>query len=197
MSLYNISSEYAELLEKIDEIAEWDAGTDADGHYVDENGNVIPDPATYREEMTAALFDTLEAVEGELGNKLANCAAYAKQLKVEADALNAEAKVLKDRYAKKSRALDRLKTYIQDCMEVAGLKKIDEPLAKISIRQNAESVSVASDAELIDWAISTGHDDLLRFSAPDINKTAIKHAIAAGEEIPGCSMVRTKSLIIK
>lgn len=197
MQLFNIASRYAEILEKIDDFTGWEAGTDADGRFIDDAGNIIDDPATYRDEMTTALLDTLDAVDGEMREKLASCAAFAKQLKVEADALNAEAKILKDRYVKKCRALDRLKAYIQSSMEAADMKKLDEPLARISIRQNAESVAVDSEADFIDWASSTGRDDLLRYAAPDINKTAIKAALQAGEEIPGCQMVRTKSLIIK
>ena len=84
-----------------------------------------------------------------------------------------------------------------DCMINADVKKVDEPLAKLTIRQNAESVEVADELGFIDWAQRNDRDDLLRYSAPDINKTAVKDAIRSGAEIPGAQLVRTKSLIIK
>ena len=83
------------------------------------------------------------------------------------------------------------------CMENADVKKVDQPIAKLTIRQNAESVEVADEKNFIEWAQSHDRDDLLRYSTPDINRTAIKDAIRSGAEIPGAQLVRTKSLIIK
>ena len=40
-TLFNISSRYGELLEKIDFFAEFEPATDADGNYLDPDGNVI------------------------------------------------------------------------------------------------------------------------------------------------------------
>ena len=82
-------------------------------------------------------------------------------------------------------------------MENADVKKVDKPLAKLTIRQNAESVEVANEMNFIGWAMTHDRDDLLRYSMPDINKTAVKTALNNGQDIPGAQLVRTKSLIIK
>ena len=55
----------------------------------------------------------------------------------------------------------------------------------------------ADEKNFIEWAQSHDHDDLLRYSMPDINRTAVKDAIRSGWYIPGAQLVRTKSLIIK
>ena len=196
-TLFNISSRYADIIEKIDSFADWDPDTDADGNFITPDGEVIDDPVDYRRMMTDALLDTLDAVDGEMEDKLASCAAFVKQLAAEADALNDEIKSLRQRSASKKREIERFKKYIMDCMINADVKKVDEPLAKLTIRQNAESVEVADELGFIDWAQRNDRDDLLRYSTPDINKTAIKDAIRSGAELPGAQIVRTKSLIIK
>lgn len=196
-TLFNISSRYADIIEKIDSFANWDPDTDADGNFITPDGEVIDDPVEYRRTMTDTLLDTLDAVDGEMEDKLASCAAFVKQLAAEADALDAEIKSLRYRSAAKKREIDSFKTYIMGCMENADVKKVDQPIAKLTIRQNAESVEVADEKNFIDWAQSHDRDDLLRYSMPDINKTAIKDAIRSGADIPGAQLVRTKSLIIK
>lgn len=196
-TLFNISSRYADIIEKIDSFASWEPDTDADGNFITPDGEVVDDPVEYRRTMTDALLDTLDAVDGELEDKLANCGAFIKQLAAEADALDSEIKSLRQRSAAKKREIDSFKAYIMSCMENADVKKVDQPLAKLTIRQNAESVEVADEMNFIAWAMTHDHDDLLRYSMPDINKTAIKDAIRSGAEIPGAQLVRTKSLIIK
>ena len=196
-TLFNISSRYGELLEKIDFFAEFEPDTDADGNYLDPDGNVIRNLNDYRAVMTEALLDTLDAIDDEMDEKLANCGAFIKQLTAEADALDAEIKSLKNRSAAKKREIDSFKAYIMACMEHADVKKVDKPLAKLSIRTNAESVSVSNEQAFVSWAQLSNRDDLLRYAAPDINKTAVKAALNDGQNIPGCQIVRTKSLIVK
>ena len=196
-TLFNISSRYADIIEKIDSFANWDPDTDADGNFITPDGEVVDDPVEYRQTMTDALLDTLDAVDGEMEDKLASCGAFIKQLIAEADALDTEIKSLRYRSAAKKREIDSFKTYIMGCMENADVKKVDKPLAKLTIRQNAESVEVTDEKNFIDWAMTHDRDDLLRYSAPDINKTAIKTALNDGQDIPGAQLVRTKSLIIK
>ena len=196
-TLFNISSRYADIIEKIDSFASWEPDTDADGNFITPDGEVIDDPVEYRRTMTDALIDTLDAVDGEMEDKLANCGAFIKQLAAEADALDDEIKSLRQRSAAKKREIDRFKLYMMSCMESADVKKIDQPLARLTIRQNAESVEVADEKSFIEWAMMNDRDDLLRYSMPDINKTAVKDAIRSGADIPGAQLVRTKSLIIK
>ena len=196
-TLFNISSRYADIIEKIDSFASWEPDTDADGNFITPDGEVIDDAVEYRRMMTDALLDTLDAVDGEMEDKLASCAAFVKQLAAEADALDAEIKSLRYRSAAKKREIDSFKAYMMACMESADVKKVDQPIAKLTIRQNAESVEVTDEKGFIEWAQSHDRDDLLRYSMPDINKTAIKTALNNGQDIPGAQLVRTKSLIIK
>lgn len=196
-TLFNISSRYADIIEKIDSFASWEPDTDADGNFITPDGEVIDDAVEYRQAMTDALLDTLDAVDGEMEDKLASCAAFVKQLYAEAGALDDEIKSLRYRSAAKKREIDSFKAYMMACMENADVKKVDRPIAKLTIRQNAESVEVADEMNFIAWAMTHDRDDLLRYSMPDINKTAVKDALNNGQDIPGAQLVRTKSLIIK
>ena len=196
-SLFNISSRYLSLFEQLDAMAQWEPDTDADGNYIDFHGNVIDDAVEYRRSMIDALFDTIDSVDGELNDKLANCGSFIKQLTAEAGALDDEIKSLRERSAAKKREIERMKQYIMSCMDAVGCSKIDEPLAKLSIRNNPESVSVANEREFIHWAQTHNRDDLLKYADPEIKKTAIKVEINSGKELPGCALIRTRSLTVK
>lgn len=194
-SLFNISSRYLSLFEKLDAISQWEPDTDADGNYIDEHGNIIDDVIEYRRDMTDALIDTLDSVDGELDDKLANCGSYIKQLTAEAGALDDEIKSLRYRSEAKKREIERMKQYIMSCMDTVGCTKVDEPLAKLSIRNNPESVSIADEREFIRWAVEN-RNDLLKYD-PEIKKSAVKAEIKNGKELPGCALVRTRSLTVK
>lgn len=174
MSLFNISAEFAELFDRFDELSEED------------------DPT-----LLEAWFDTLEGIEGAFNQKAVNVALYIKSLSAEADAIKAEMKSLQSRAKAKENKAKRLKEYLLECMERIQLTKIDEPAARISVRNNPESVRIADEASFIAWAKGNAAE-LLRYAEPDIDKTAIKKALSSGEiEIPGAALERTKSVIIK
>lgn len=194
-SLFNISSRYLSLFERLDAISQWEPDTDADGNYIDEHGNIIDDVIEYRRDMTDALIDTLDSVDGEFEDKLANCGSYIKQLTAEAGALDDEIKSLRYRSEAKKREIERMKQYIISCMDAVGCTKVDEPLAKLSIRNNPESVSIADEREFIRWAVEN-RNDLLKYD-PEIKKSAVKAEIKSGKELPGCALVRTRSLTVK
>ncbi len=174
MSLFNISAEFAELFDRFDELSDED------------------DPA-----LLEAWFDTLEGIEGAFNQKAANVALYIKSISAEADAIKAEMKSLQARAKAKENKAKRLKEYLLECMERVQLTKIDEPAARISVRSNPESVRISDEASFIAWA-KTNAIDLLRFPEPEIDKTAVKATLSRGEStIPGATLERTKSVIIK
>lgn len=196
-SLFNISSEFSSLFEKFDDLANWEPDTDANGKAIDEYGNEIPDVESYKTEMLSAWFDTLTGIEGEFNAKAENIGVYIKQLKAEKEAIDAEIKSLRKRSAAKERQLDSLKDYLISCMDAMKLAKIDEPRAKISIRNNAESAQIPNEDAFIDWAQTHDRDDLLAYHKPDISKTAIKNAIKSGDDIPGVTLGRSRSVMVR
>lgn len=81
-------------------------------------------------------------------------------------------------------------------MQACGIKKIDMPRALISLRNNAESVSIANEKELVEW-LKANNDELLNYKEPEISKTRVKAVLQDGREIPGAELIRTTSLIIR
>ena len=195
MKLYEMTEEFAELFNSYDSIMSCEFESDGKGGYVDDDGNPV-DPEAYRKEMQEAWFDTLDGMEQELTRKAENVAVYIKNTEAEAKNLKAEEDKLKARRQSKEAAAKRMKEYLMRCMDQANISKIDEPKAAISIRNNAESVEISDSGKFVEWA-GNGHDDYLRYKDPEVNKTAVKAALKAGNDIPFAVLTRSRSIIIK
>lgn len=167
MTLYELGSEYQELLSLID------------------NGE-IPEEA---------IADTLEALQGELRDKIDNIACVIKNLKVEADAIKAEAKNLTERAKAKEKRADWLKKYLSATMQQSGIDKIETE--RNVIKFGKSSVVEISDG-FIEWA-KEHSEDLLRTKVEvEADKVALKAAIQNGsvpEEL--AKIVEKKNIQIK
>ncbi len=193
--LFDISAEFAELFDRFDEIQEIEFPKNDNGDYVDGNGNIINPEAT-RAELLQTWFDTLEGIEEEFNFKAENTAQYIKSLKAEEAAIKAEEDKLKKRRQQYSRKIDCMTAYLKNCMEQMGVKKIDMPRARITIRNNAPSLKIADEIGFIHMLQENGRDDLLKYELPEIRKTEIKKLIKAGEAFPGAVLESSQSLII-
>ena len=170
MKLYEYAAEFAELFDSLD---------DMDG-----------------EDMEQAWFDTLESIEAEFDDKAENVIAYIKELKAQAAALKEQEEAFKARRKSKENHAERLKKYLLDCMNATNRVKIDRPMGCASVRNNAESPRFADEEKFIMWAIANA-DDLLTYSKPEISKTRVKEYLKSGGEIPGVTLERSQSVIIK
>lgn len=179
VSLYDMTSEFRELFDSLDAIME-DAG----------------DSEEDTADMEQAWFDTLEGMEMAIEDKAENVAVYIKGTLAEAEELKAERDRLNARIKARQNAAERMKKYLLDNMVRMSRTKIETPKAVISVRNNAESVAVMDEAALIEWA-QEEHEENLKYKLPDINKTAVKKAMQAGEEIPFCELRRTQSVTVK
>lgn len=197
MKLYELSGEFNELFDRFDEINDMEFNTNADGDPIDADGNVIENPDGYKAAMLDAWFDTLDGIEGEFDAKAENIAVYIKVLKAEAEALEREEKALKSRKEQKQNKFNSLKSYLESSMKAINKLKIDMPRAKLSIRNNAESVVIDDEQAFRVWAERFGHDDLLKYSEPEIRKADTKKFIQNGGEVPNAHLERSQSLIIK
>lgn len=139
-----------------------------------------------------AISDTLESMTALLEDKADNIACLIKNLTAEAEAIRAEEINLAERRKAKERRIDGLKTYLGETLLRAGYDKLETARNRISFRKS-ESVTVADEAKFVEWAVKH-HDDLLTYKEPTINKTAIKKALASGEEIAG-AVIESKSNI--
>lgn len=196
MNLYNLSSDFEELLARYEDIINYEPDTDADGNFIDSAGNIIPDVVQYKEDMLEAWYTTLEGIEAEFELKAESLAAHVKSIDAEADALDREIKQLKLRKEQKERQSKNLKAYLLGCMERLSIERIDMPKARLTLQNNPESLVIDDELRFIDWA-QKGHDECLKYSLPDIRKTEAKKLINSGVDVPGVHIERSKSLRIK
>ena len=196
MKLYEYSENFAQLFDSLDAIADYEPQKNEDGQYVDDDGSVIPDIEAYKADMQTAWFDTLDAIEGEFELKAENIACYIKQVAGELEMLKKEKAAFERRRKSKENQFNSLKNYLLDCMQKIKRTKIETARTKISIRNNAESAQFENEKAFIQWAKKNA-DDLLNYGEPTIGKTAVKKALQDGRKLPGASLGRSQSLIIK
>ena len=167
MTLYELGGEYQELLSLID------------------NGE-IPEEA---------IADTLEAIQGELKDKMDNIACVIKNLKAESEAIKAEAKSLTERSKAKEKRADWLKKYLSAIMQQSGIDKVE---TERNIIKFGKSSSVEISDGFIEWA-KEHSEDLLRTTVEvEADKVALKAAIQNGS-VPEdlAKIVEKKNIQIK
>lgn len=140
------------------------------------------------DEQTVA--DTLQAESG-LVEKSQSVAFVIRNLEAFADSVKAEADAMADR-AKRVRArADAVKKYLHQCMNMAGVQKIEHPQFTITVRKNPDSVQIDG----LDLIPKDYMREIPAKYEPD--KTLIKKAIKDGFEVPGASLVSSERLEIK
>ena len=169
MKLYEIATEYQALLDAI------------------ENGE-IPEEA---------IADTLESVTSLLEDKADNVACVIKNMQAEVDAIKAEEDRLATRRKVKEKRVEYLTKYLSDILLKAGYEKVETARNKITFRKNPPKVFIENEKAFIEWALENRKDAFLNFGKPTVNKTAIKQALADGEEIEGACMESSLNIQIK
>lgn len=131
----------------------------------------------------------LDAVEGQLEDKVANVVRYSKNLELTADAIEIEItrlEELKKRYTSKSQSL---RNYIAYVMQRFDMPKVDTVVASVSFRKSQT-------VEIDDVALLPEKFIVVKTSKqPD--KKAIKEAIEHGEAVSGAHIEEHKNLQIK
>ena len=125
--------------------------------------------------------DTVEALEGAIEAKAVSVAAVVRNLETHAELIRDAAKQLAERAARAEKRAESLKAYMLFCLQASGISKVTAPEYTISVRNNPESVRIADDAEL-------PAEFLVQPPAPPPkpDKRAIKDALKAGRDVPGC-----------
>lgn len=196
MKLYEITAEFADLFDRFDEIANYTPDTDEFGRYISEDGDIIEDLDAYRQNFLTAWFDTLTAIEGEFNEKAENVAVYIKNLNAEIKAVKAEEKALKARRLSIEGQAKRMTNYLLRSMNAIGVKTIDMPRARMTLKLNPESVVIENEGALIHWAME--HDvSLLKYSDPEIKKNDVKNLLRMGQNVPYAHLERKESVTIK
>lgn len=168
MTLYELNEQYANFLAMIDEIPE------------------------------DAFADTLEALEGEIEDKIDGIVSVMKTLTAEASAIAYERDALDERIKTKEKHVARLKEYLKNYMLMTGKKKVETARNVVGI--SIGTPKVVLDDAFIEWAVESRRIDLLKPLAKpkyEADKAAIKKAIQDGAIVPFASLEQSTALRIK
>ena len=129
--------------------------------------------------------DKLDKLTMERDAKIENVALWIKDLKAEAEALKAEKMAFAERQKVAENKIESLKKWLAYALDGQDYKSVR---ASVSFR-TSESVEI-DDIYAVD-------ENYLRYKEPEADKTAIKNAIKAGQEVAGATLVKNTSVIIK
>jgi len=154
---------------------------------VDDDGNEIPDEV---------ICDTFEALEGELNDKVDDVVHTIMKLKSSSALKRKRAAELNERARMEERRAERLKELLMEWLDSLGKTKIRTDFLRVTIRSNPGSLLVTQPDAFIQWAEKNA-GELLRYSTPEINRTATKEFLRTGGKAPGVEVTTTRSLIYK
>jgi hypothetical protein len=136
-------------------------------------------------EITEDWSEFLDAVKLDRDQKALDIGRYIKNLSAEAEAVKAEKQVLAKRQATLENRVESLKAYLSNHLQ-AG-EKISDANTVLSWRRSS-SVEILYGARLPECYVRT---EII----PD--KTALKKALIAGEQIQGVSIIEKNNISIK
>lgn len=142
------------------------------------------------DEQTIA--DTLEGERWPLEVKAQNVAFVIRNIQATADAIKEAEEKMMTRRKTLERRIDWLKGYLKSGLELAGINKVESPFFNITVQKSPESVEIDEPALL-----PAAYWKQPEPPPPVIDKTAIKAAIKAGEDVPGARLTQGTHLRIK
>lgn len=121
-----------------------------------------------------ALTDTLEAIEEAIDSKAVGVAHVIKNNEVSINVIKEEKKRLDARLKSYNNSNDRLKEYLQQSLELAEKQKIKTPTMTVSIRNNAPSLYIEESAQIPEMYYKHSEPTLQRKELLDAVKRGIQ-----------------------
>lgn len=141
------------------------------------------------------IADTIEAsgITDEIATKAQGVEMVARSAEMFNVAIDAEIERLQALKAHRQKIAQGLRDYLKLNMESAGIDKIECPLFKIAIKKNPPAVEIIDEKQIpIEYWVTPEPKPPL----PRPDKTAIKKAIQAGQEVAGTKLVQATRLDI-
>jgi hypothetical protein len=137
------------------------------------------------------LEDTLQSIEANIEVKAQNIAAMLTSLSGYTDTLDAQIKRLQSRKKAFENRQASIKQYLQYQLEAAGIDKVKTAEFTIALQNNPAAVVIEDQSNIPATYLTIIPEQYI----PD--KAAIKKAIQAGVEVPGCRLAQGKSIRIR
>ncbi|MBQ8089986.1 MAG: siphovirus Gp157 family protein [Pyramidobacter sp.] len=150
-------------------------------------GDALDDPET----DWAAAEAELKALEGAFDAKVENCAKVIRNMEAEEAAIKSEIERLQKRDSALSGKIKSFKEYVKIEMQAAGREKIKTDLFTVAIQRSPDKLIVHSEEHIPE--IFFKHIP----ATTQLDKTAVKKALAGGAAVPGCELAHGFHLRIR
>lgn len=134
----------------------------------------------------------LDAVKEALSTKADGVAKYIRNEETTIEGIDSEIKRLRELKAAKSKRLENFKAYVIRSLEIAGVKKIETSIGKMTMR-NYPIIKI----ECAEDEIPVAYKKIEVKEIVSVDKNALKKAIKSGNQIPGVDLVDNLKLSIK
>ena len=143
---------------------------------------------------TGELLDVeaFQQLQMERQEKLVNIALWIKNLYAEKKAIAEEIRALEARKAAAGRKIDRLTAYLT---QMLNGERLNTPRVAVGYAKNPPSTVIDDLPAVMAWA-EANHPGALKTTI-EVDKSAVKAAIQAGEEVPGARMVQEVRTVIR
>lgn len=134
--------------------------------------------------------DTLESLSGELEVKSMNVARFFLNLESTVDGMKKAEALMSHRRKMAQNRIERMKHYLLENMQRAGIAAIDGPEFSLKVVKNPPAVIVDNENQLASRFVKV-------VTTHKVDKTAIKTALKAGEVVDGAHLMQGTRLAIK
>lgn len=136
--------------------------------------------------------DTIEAsgLTDEISTKAQGVLLVAKSAEQYLPAIEAEIARLTALKKRHEHIAGRLRDYLKQNMEAAGIERIDCPLFAVSLRKNPAALEVFDEKQV---PANYWHTPEPK---PSISKSAVAAELKAGREVAGCRLVQSTRLVV-
>ena len=135
------------------------------------------------------LEDTMDMVQGTFVEKADGYGKVIRQLTVEAESIDQEIRRLQARKKRILTNIDRMKSHLQNAMEVTGLRKFQAVLFSFAIRACPPKVVID------EVFIENIPDEYLVYDQPTIDKLKIKEDLKAGKDLGGLAHLEAAEVL--
>ena len=138
-------------------------------------------------------WDAFEQLKMDREAKIENTALWYKNLVAEATAIRAEEVALAERRKSVEGKANRLKAYLAQALNG---QKFQTARCAISWRRTT-SVDLVDETAVIAWAQEMNRDDILKYAAPDVNKSELAKVLKSNVQVPGAVLAEGLSMGVK
>lgn len=149
--------------------------------------NLVNEDGEVDDETFAKLMELQQAKD----EKMENTACWIVNLRAEANAIREQEKILAERRKRIEKKAESVAEFLKRALN--GEKLADESRVSVSYRKTK---SVETDDGFAAWCIENGHDELLSYKDPEVNKTAVKEYLKT-HELDNARIVESVSMSVK